>query len=568
MRILIAQATRMGDVIQTSPLIRMVRAAHPEAHIAALVRRMGRAAAERHPDVDAVIEYEEDTIFQHLLSGDSDRLLEAYRAADAYIETLRQGRYDRAYNLTHSLASAMLLKLAGIPEVVGAHLSDDWQYVLRGPWTTYFYTSVFHREYNDLNLCDITRNFAAGAPPCRELVFALTEADRAAAAAIRARAGIGPDDFTVCFQLGASEENKRWAPEHFARLGTMLRERHGARILLLGIAEEAPLGEAFAAAAPGLATPLYGETSIAEAAALLEGARLLVTNDTGTMHIAAAMGCPITLVSVGNVHYRETGPYGVGHVAIERRREALGGGHHVPGGLEERQSVLPEQVFAAVELTLAAHAGAPRGGPVPLPAPLPESPALANVDLYMTAFAPDGCLAYYPLLRRAMNERDLLRMAYRAMWLEALDPEYSAGAEAASIAQQLERFDGPEIETVRAWAERHGARFTELAALAEQGISRTGELLAALGAGRRMAEARTMVQDLMRLDEEARLFSEMHPPCKPLTLIARYERDNLEGADPAALAETTRAIYAACRSRALGVAAKLRAIGGQGGLGG
>ncbi|MCC6144039.1 MAG: glycosyltransferase family 9 protein [Candidatus Hydrogenedentes bacterium] len=536
MRILVVQATRMGDVLQTSPLLRMIRRKHPDAHLAVLVRKMGVTIAERHPDVDEVIVYDEDVMFLHLRSQDSLRLMKAWQAADAYIGELRAKRFDLAYNLTHSLASSMLLKLAEIPEVIGAHLSDDWQYVLRGPWTTYFFTSVFHREYNDLNLCDITRKFAADAPDCRELVLDVREADHEFAAELLRRHGAKDDAFIVCMQLGASEENKRWAPEHFAALAKRLQAQHNARIFLVGVKEEAPLGKVFDEHAPGLAVSLYGHTTIPQLAALLQRARLLVTNDTGTMHIAAAVKCPITLVSVGNVHYRETGPYGEGHVAVEWRRAKLGTGHHVPTGLEERTLLQPDHVQQAVEFTLAAA----RGDALE---PVEEKPEHTNVDVFQTAFAPDGFLEYYPLVKRPLTERDLLRMAYRAMWLHHLEKQHDAQAERASLEKMLRHYTAPPAETIAAWRKDLSQHFGALAALAQRGSRTTDNLLDVLQKKKNMAKAKDLVAQLMRLDEEARIFSELHPPCKPLILIAKYERDNLEGADPINLAQTTLAIY-------------------------
>jgi len=79
MRILVLQLARMGDVVQTSPLVHALRLAHPDAHIAMMVRAMGRAAAERQPELDEVLEYDEDRMFLDIRSRDSDRLLRAYR---------------------------------------------------------------------------------------------------------------------------------------------------------------------------------------------------------------------------------------------------------------------------------------------------------------------------------------------------------------------------------------------------------------------------------------------------------------------------------------------------------
>ena len=553
MRILIVQTTRMGDVLQTTPLIHMVREKYPDAHITLMIRRMGKPIADRNPDIDDAVIYDEDELFRGIISDDSNQLLDAYQLTHDRIQALRQGAYDVCYNITHSVSSAMLVKLSEIPEVYGAHLGDDWQFVLRGSWTTYFFTSVFSREYNDLNLCDIIRNIVEGAPPSRELHFALDDGDRAYAEDLFREHGIGKNDVVACFQLGASQDNKRWSVENFAALGRRLRERDGARIFLLGVDAEQELGDRFEAFAPGLATHLFGKTSVPQVAALLQRASFLVTNDTGTMHIAAAVGCPITLVSVGNVHYRETGPYGTGHCAIEARRTNLGRSDYVPSGMEERESIKAEQVLAAIDYSLE-HG---RDAVLPL---LEDSATLENIDLYITRFAPDGFLEYYPAVTRALHERDFLRIAYRAMWIAHLSRADAPGQETESLDQMLRHYAGPDPGTVSAWAEDIGRQFSELAAISARGMETTRKLLKALGKSTAIDEAKTLVARLMALDEEARVFSEINPPCKPLILMARFERDNLDGTDPRVLAKTTLEIYRACRTRSLLMAEKLARV--------
>ncbi len=553
MRILVVQTTRMGDVLQTSPLIHELREKHPEAHITVMVRGMGKVVAEHHPAVDEVIVYNEDELFQDLCARDSDRLLRAYENADARVRQLRDGQYDVVYNMTHSLASAMLLKLADVPEVVGAHLSDDWQFVLRGTWTTYFFMSVFSRDYNDLNLCDISRQFAVDAPPCRQLVFDVRDEDRQFVQKVMEKHGIENGDFVACFQLGASETNKRWSEKRFAELAQLMAEHLNAKVFLVGVKEESPLGENFAQHAPGAAIPLYGETSIPQLAALLERANVLVTNDTGTMHMAAAVNCPIALVSVGHVHYRETGPYGPGHCAIEWRRRTLGRSDYVPGGEEEQEQITPQQVYRAVQLVLNDDATKP----VPQ---LEETPELKQVDLFMTRFAPDGCLQFYPVMRRAMTKRDFIRIAYRKMWLDHLQSGHANRTERESIQEVLRHFEGPALDTLESWRNEHVKVFGELAALYKRGMKATEALLDILRKKKSMEKAKQLVAELMALDEEARVFSEINPPCRPLILLARFERDNLEGADPLHLAKTTLRIYQSGFQRARLVAKKLERI--------
>jgi len=548
MRILVAQMTRMGDVLQTSPLICALKQQHPDAHITAMVRRMGKPIVERNPDVDDVIVYEEDNMFLDMRARDSDRLLRAFERAESYIDRIKAGRFDLCYNCTNSVSSAMLLKIAEVPHVVGVHMTDDWQFVQRGPWTKYFFTGIFNREYSDLNLCDVFRHFASGAPDVRNLVFEVRDADRAFVNSLLDRHGVHAGDFVACFQLGASEDSKRWSEAHFATVGRMLVERRNARIALVGVKEEAHLGQAFAQHAPGTALQLYGQTMVPQLAALLERANVLVTNDTGTMHIAAAVGCPTVLVSVGHVHFRETGPYGAGHCAVECRRQALGDSSFVPGGLEERERLQPRHVMRAIETTLEVR----EAGFVPHTT---DAPDLADAHLHMSQFAPDGCLEWYPVLRRELTQRDLLRIAYRAMWLDHLGAQKSARVEDESFRAMLGCYSGPPAATVETWRAALAPVFGQLAALGEQGGAATDALLDSLR-DNDLQKAKEQVAGLTRHDEDIRLFGELHESTRPLVRISRYERDNLEGADPLHLAETTREIYEELAARARLVMAK------------
>ncbi|MBI4559739.1 MAG: glycosyltransferase family 9 protein [Candidatus Hydrogenedentes bacterium] len=541
-RILVFQTARMGDMVQTSPLIAALKRKYPGVHLTAMVRRMGKAVAERHPDVDEVIVYDEEAMFRDLRSQDSDRLLRAYENAERYIERLRAGNFDAVYNCTNSIASAMLLKLAGIKTVVGAHLSDDWQFVLRGAWVNYFFTNVLHREFNDLNLCDIFLHFLENPPAPARLRFQVEEEDTAFVSTLFEEHQLRSEDFIVCFQLGASEDHKRWLEPNFAALARLLIQQYQARILLLGVKEEARFGAVFKQHAPGMAIPLFGQTTLPELAAVLERARMLITNDTGTMHVAAAVGCPVMLVSIGYVHFRETGPYGEGHCAIERRQERIGHAGSVSGKGTAESQIRPEQVFEGVKFMLARNFSEARSQ-------TSSTVDMNDVDVYMSRFASDGCLQWYPVLPRPLAESEFLRMVYRAMWLDHLSGGKDVDKEEAGLRAILDCYRAPAFDR-REISASLNQTFDQLAELAERGMMTTRELLEGLGGKMSMRRAKECVAELSRLDEETRIFGEVHPACKPLVVISRFERDNLEGADPLALARTTDQIYRDLRARA------------------
>ncbi|MCC6154238.1 MAG: glycosyltransferase family 9 protein, partial [Candidatus Hydrogenedentes bacterium] len=421
------------------------------------------------------------------------------------------------------------------------------RYVWRGRGPNYFITSVLHRDANDLNICDSFRYFMDSPPPTPGLVMQIDEKARVKAAALLAQYGISPRDYIVCFQLGASDRDKRWPEERFAQLAKLLVERYNARIILLGVESEAPLGKKFEEYAPGTAVHLFGKTSIAQVAAILERSRTLVTNDTGTMHIAAAMRCPIVLISVGYVHFRETGPYGAGHCAIEVRRDDAGRSDMRGRDTAGAGGILAEHALRAVELLMTATPGS-------IPA-LDDDATLAHVDMHWSSFAPDGCLQWYPVIRRAATNADVIRMAYRPMWLDYFDSKRDRQNELESIQQIAKRYDSLDDPTF--WINTQDA-LNGLAEICDKGARMTLELITMLSGKGPMRQAQTRARELMALDEDTRVYAELNRACKPLVAIARFERDNMEGADPTLLAKTTLTVYENTRDRARALSKKLQ----------
>jgi lipopolysaccharide heptosyltransferase II len=114
----------------------------------------------------------------------------------------------------------------------------------------------------------------------------------------------------ILLQPGARWVNKRWPVEHFAALVRALEKKFpAARFAILGGQDDAPLGETISAAAPGKILNLCGQTSLPEMIEVVRRGDLLITNDTGPMHVAAALGRPL-LALFGPTAPERTGPYG------------------------------------------------------------------------------------------------------------------------------------------------------------------------------------------------------------------------------------------------------------------
>lgn len=551
MKILVLQTARIGDTIQTTPLFHQIRLKYPDAHITVMIRQMSEEVIKANPDIDDYIVYYEDPIFNDMIARDSERYLSAYKEAEKLILDLRERNFDVAYNITHSTSSALLLKLAQIPKVIGAHLSEDWQFTLRGPWTVYFFTSVLSRDYNDLNLCDIFKLYEPLPEPVKELFFDISPEDMEFTDNLFAEYHITPKDFVVCMQLGASETNKRWPAEYFAQLGKKLHEKYKARIFLVGVPSEADLGQRFQKEVPGLAIPLFGKTTIPQLAGLLKRSNLLVTNDTGTMHLASAVKCPVMLVSVGYVHFRETGPYGVGNCAIELKERSF------KMDISSRASdvhpldkIQPEQVLKAIDWLLTM-----REKKQLIQHEL--TPDMDSVNVHISEFAPDGCLQFYPIIRREIEGKEFLRFAYRLMWLEHLNVNLHRQTENENLQKFFQFYDVPDVKTTSTWNKEFRNIFEELAGKYKQGIHLT-EQLKNMIADNKILKAREQVKLLTEIDEQIRIYGELNPYLKPITLVTKFERDNLEGSNPLDLAKQTLNIYRGGYERSTLMAKKVK----------
>jgi heptosyltransferase-2 len=331
-QLLIRAPNWVGDVVLSLGAVRDLRRNFPETQIDVLARpwvaELYRAVAE----VDGVRE-------AGTFRGD--------------VETLRGG-YDAAVLLTNSFRTAFQAYLARVPERWG-YATDARSALLtrrarvpseiRGRSEVYYYRAM-------LAGVGLTVSATPDATlSCPE------EWSRRGAALLDGDGewiGLNPGAF-----FGTA---KRWIPERYAALASRLGRHTGARIAILGGTAERPLGEAIAASIDGDCRVLCGETDLAELVGALSRLRLLATNDSGPMHLAAAVGTPVVAV-FGPTDWRETAPVGASCRLV---REPVG---CAPCKLREcpidhrcMQRVTVDQVFEQAEALLGER-GAASGEP-------------------------------------------------------------------------------------------------------------------------------------------------------------------------------------------------------------
>jgi ADP-heptose:LPS heptosyltransferase len=141
---------------------------------------------------------------------------------------------------------------------------------------------------------------------------------------------------------------KRWPPEHFAALARRAQDRFGGTVLLVGGREERPLARRIAARLAGPARDFTGATTLPQLAALLRLADVMVANDTGPLHLAAALGRPV-VAPYTCTQARLTGPYGAPGGAVETTVWCAGSLRKRCDRLECMGELTPERLWPLLE---------------------------------------------------------------------------------------------------------------------------------------------------------------------------------------------------------------------------
>lgn len=244
---------------------------------------------------------------------------------------LRARRYDAALLLTNSFSTALIARLAGIRRRIGYERDG------RGLLLTQRLTAPKREDgaWAPVPAADYYWNAAWRVLEPREpswrrlpegarLELAATDEDEARAREVLARAGVDRTADIAILNPGGNKEGKRWPPERFEVIGRHLAERHGFMILINGSPGEAELVARIAAGAGGRSLTDSG-ISLGALKAILAGplidgsrrpARLMVTNDTGPRHIAAAFGVPVVTLFGPTDHRWTTIPAPAGQVNL------------------------------------------------------------------------------------------------------------------------------------------------------------------------------------------------------------------------------------------------------------
>jgi lipopolysaccharide heptosyltransferase II len=293
-RILIRSSNWLGDAVMSVPAVRAIKNGRPDTHITVAAPAKIASMWKLVPEVDTIIP----------LSGNS--LVAAARSLR------RQSSFDAAILFPNSLRVALESWLSGIPRRVG----------YRGHSRSWLLNQIIPEprrpgplEHQSSRYLHIARDCGAETSNIEH------RTPNIATASIHQRSPIDDSPIRIGLSPGAEYgPAKRWLPERFAEAAAAVTARSPVQWILFGKKNDAPIGEQITSALGDSCVNRIGQTTLEQLIDELRQCRLLLTNDTGTMHLAALLGVP-TVAIFGSTEPRLTGPLGDRHIVLRHHVE-------------------------------------------------------------------------------------------------------------------------------------------------------------------------------------------------------------------------------------------------------
>ncbi len=303
--ILLIKPSSLGDIVMALPALSSLRRSFPQARISWLVRPEFAPILEGHPHLDEII------LFDRKALGKAWCRPGAFKQLVDLIARLRRGRFDAVLDLQGLFRTASLAWLSGCKKRFGP--------VWRKEFAHLFYTTTVVPRPEWVHVIDTYRKLieAMGGQE-RGVEFVLPTKPNATVSAksLLSQQKINLDHYAVIIP-GSAQVSKCWPADRFAALADRLASEHGLAVVATGGKSESPMIEQIHSLAKHPIANLAGQTSLPELVEVLRQAKLVVSNDTGPGHIAAALGRPLVMMFSWSNPLR-VGPYGrpeciVGH---------------------------------------------------------------------------------------------------------------------------------------------------------------------------------------------------------------------------------------------------------------
>ncbi|MCO6432504.1 MAG: glycosyltransferase family 9 protein [Deltaproteobacteria bacterium] len=521
--VLLVNITRLGDMLQATPTIAGMKQENPDCKVTVLVEKQFTEVCHNIPNIDEVVSLDLGMTCRSL-AREQDGIIDAFEYVTEAVDDLRSRKFDYCLNMSSSAYTALLLRLVGISRNGGWTSDDEGYRVIESEWAKLFASSVFHlnRQYNSLNLVDVFRCSADVEKHPKQLLIKVTEKAREYVNGLISSHGFTNKGPLIAVQAGASQAKRQWNPQKFTRLINILLDQLNARVILTGSKKELSIIEPISAACGSKNVMVAaGRTDIPQLSAMLEACDILITGDTGPMHISVAVGTPVVAMFLASAFGFETGPYSEGNIVLQ---PIIGCGPCNPNKACTRPDchdlIEPELIAELTKLRLQSDFNH-----------LPEGIADSNkVTVYRSSFDEFGFCDLKALNPRRGDQMERFRSAYRKLWLSDLGGfEISPPGKSAPSLRQL---DGA-IEGMQ-----------EVVTCAQEGRRLIGKLLNLI---RDESSSPRMLgqlnQELTENDRKIEQLGFHFPQLGPLTRMFIFAKENISGTEAFDLASQMGGIY-------------------------
>ena len=345
----------------------------------------------------------------------------------------------------------------------------------------------------------------------------------------------------VGFQAGSSLEGRRWPVRSFANLADMLIEDLNARIIIFGVESENEVAEEIKNLAKNKdrISNLAGKTNLSELSRLLEKCKYLVTNDTGTMHLAAALGTKIVGLFFAHAHPYETAPFSPGHLIFQARISCAPCSYGVHcNNVVCIDKVRPQHLFSAIENHIKTKTWI-------LPERITQD---FELNVFETVFDFDMNFKLRPLVRYGLDMDDMFRTAYTLLWRESLEAKKDAGKFEFlinGVCEHLTRdYDCSSIESIDEQLRKKYLILEDITKLSNTGKRMCGNIIRGVSGGNgNPNKIAQFGEDISCIDGKIEVLGLSNPEVRPLADMFSKRKENLVGNNICFLAIETRKSY-------------------------
>lgn len=531
--ILIINLARLGDIIQTIPMIEGLNKKYPGCRVFMLVNSTFIDVCKIIPGLYRAVSLDFSLIHNHIFSNSSS-VENGYEFFKQVFDDLRTNRFDKIINITPHDIGVITTFLSGDEKAFWSNVND---------WSKYYFNITKNWNTLTLNVVDMFKRIAGVS---RQECFRTIKLDYGSisyADNLLRDYGLTNGCYLIGLQPGASTVDKKWPLDYFTELANRIIKGLNAKIILFGgkgdICDGAVIEDKF----KKNVINMIGKTDMLQLCALMSRTDILITNDTGPMHIAAFTGTKVISINMGKEICETTGPYGKGNISLQPKIDCYPCSKPLlcSKGIC-RKSIKPDAVYKLINYLCndVNNNFADR--------------FTEDMEVYISRFDNYGTIDFLPLFKIRLSLRTFYRKILRIVWDLSLSEEFndlSVSTAAAELEHIFEKyFYTNDFHEHATDASNKKLLLLEIAELSSNGLNLSRQIYNySKNVNNNIKKIGSLSKQLEVIDENIFKAGEGLSELKMIISMYKFEIDSLKGENIAEMAEETCLIYTYLKSR-------------------